>query len=46
VYGPTGNIIPVGNVVNKGTTIRANQASAKRLPLRLIEHIRAGHTSN
>lgn len=43
VYGPTGNIIPIGNVVNKGITIRANQASVKRLLPRLIEHIRSGH---
>ena len=43
VYGPTGNMIPIGNVVNKGITIRANQASVKRLLPRLIEHIRAGH---
>ncbi len=43
VYGPTGNIIPIGNVVNKGITIRANQASVKRLLPRLIEHIQAGH---
>ncbi len=42
VYGPTGNIIPVGNVVNKGLTIRANQASVKRLLPRLIEHVQAG----
>jgi S-(hydroxymethyl)glutathione dehydrogenase/alcohol dehydrogenase len=42
VYGPTGNIIPIGNVVNKGITIRANQASVKRLLPRLIEHIEAG----
>lgn len=43
VYGPTGNLIPIGNVVNKGITIRANQASVKRLLPRLIEHIQAGH---
>jgi threonine dehydrogenase-like Zn-dependent dehydrogenase len=42
VYGPTGNIIPVGNIVNKGLTIRANQASVKRLLPRLIEHVQAG----
>lgn len=42
VYGPTGNVIPIGNVVNKGLTIRANQASVKRLLPRLIEHVRAG----
>lgn len=42
VYGPTGNIVPIGNVVNKGLTIRANQASVKRLLPRLIEHVQAG----
>ena len=43
VYGPTGNMVPMGNVVNKGITIRANQASVKRLLPRLIDHIKAGH---
>ncbi|OWK29561.1 zinc-dependent alcohol dehydrogenase [Sphingomonas mucosissima] len=43
VYGPTGNMVPIGNVVNKGITIRANQASVKRLLPRLIDHIKAGH---
>jgi len=42
VYGPTGNMIPIGNVVNKGITIRANQASVKRLLPKLIEHVKAG----
>jgi len=42
VYGPTFNMVPIGNVVNKGLTIRANQASVKRLLPRLIEHIREG----
>jgi threonine dehydrogenase-like Zn-dependent dehydrogenase len=42
VYGPTFNAVPVGNVLNKGLTIRANQASVKRHLPRLIEHIRAG----
>ena len=42
VYGPTANLIPIGNVVNKGITIRANQASVKRLLPRLIEHVKAG----
>jgi threonine dehydrogenase-like Zn-dependent dehydrogenase len=45
VYGPTGNLIPIGNVVNKGITIRANQASVKRLLPRLIEHIQSGRVS-
>jgi S-(hydroxymethyl)glutathione dehydrogenase / alcohol dehydrogenase len=43
VYGPTGNLVPIGNVVNKGLTIRANQASVKRLLPRLIDHVQAGH---
>ena len=30
VYGPIGTHVPIGNVVNKGITIRANQASVKR----------------
>ncbi|GAA4324725.1 zinc-dependent alcohol dehydrogenase [Flaviaesturariibacter amylovorans] len=42
VYGPTLNMVPIGNVVNKGLTIRANQASVKRLLPRLIEHVMAG----
>ncbi|HEY0101984.1 MAG TPA: zinc-dependent alcohol dehydrogenase [Brevundimonas sp.] len=42
VYGPTGNMVPIGNVVNKGITIRANQASVKRLLPRLIEHVKEG----
>jgi len=42
VYGPTDNLVPIGNVVNKGITIRANQASVKRLLPRLIEHIKNG----
>jgi threonine dehydrogenase-like Zn-dependent dehydrogenase len=43
VYGPTGNMVPIGNIVNKGLTLRGNQASVKRLLPRLIEHIKAGH---
>ncbi|NUZ05830.1 zinc-dependent alcohol dehydrogenase [Piscinibacter koreensis] len=42
VYGPTFNAVPMGNVVNKGLTLRANQASVKRHLPRLIEHIEAG----
>jgi threonine dehydrogenase-like Zn-dependent dehydrogenase len=42
VYGPTGNMVPIGNVVNKGITLRANQASVKRLMPRLIEHVKEG----
>jgi threonine dehydrogenase-like Zn-dependent dehydrogenase len=42
VYGPTGNLVPFGNVVNKGITIRAGQASVKRLLPRLIKHVQDG----
>jgi threonine dehydrogenase-like Zn-dependent dehydrogenase len=42
VYGPVGTHVPIGNVVNKGITIRANQASVKRLLPRLIEHVQSG----
>lgn len=42
VYGPTANLVPIGNVVNKGLTIRASQASVKRLLPRLVDHIQAG----
>ncbi|RZL55078.1 MAG: glutathione-dependent formaldehyde dehydrogenase [Variovorax sp.] len=45
VYGPTFNAVPIGNAVNKGLTLRMNQASVKRHLPRLIEHIRAGHIS-
>ncbi|RZL37577.1 MAG: glutathione-dependent formaldehyde dehydrogenase [Rubrivivax sp.] len=43
VYGPTFNAVPIGNAVNKGLTLRMNQASVKRHLPRLIEHIQAGH---
>ena len=43
VYGPTDTLIPIGNVVNKGITIRANQASVKRLLPKLIAHVQAGN---
>jgi threonine dehydrogenase-like Zn-dependent dehydrogenase len=42
VYGPTDNLVPIGNVVNKGITIRANQAAVKRHLPRLIDHIQKG----
>lgn len=42
VYGPTTNMVPMGNILNKGITLRANQASVKRNLPRLIEHIQAG----
>src|SRR5688572_15141480 len=42
VYGPIGTMVPIGNVVNKGLTLRGNQASVKRLLPRLIEHVKNG----
>jgi threonine dehydrogenase-like Zn-dependent dehydrogenase len=42
VYGPTFNLVPIGNVVNKGLTIRANQCSVKRHLPRLVEHVMSG----
>lgn len=42
VYGPVDALVPIGNVVNKGITIRANQASVKRLLPRMIEHVKNG----
>ncbi|MBC6990132.1 zinc-dependent alcohol dehydrogenase [Hymenobacter sp. BT491] len=42
VYGPTDNLIPLGNFMNKGLTMRGNQTSVKRLLPRLIEHVQNG----
>ena len=42
VYGPLDSLVPIGNVVNKGLTIRANQASVKRLHPILIDHVMSG----
>lgn len=42
IYGPTDTLIPMGNLVNKGITLRGNQAAVKRLMPRLIKHIEDG----
>ena len=42
VYGPINSLVPIGNVLNKGLTLRANQASVKRLLPRLIAHVQNG----
>jgi threonine dehydrogenase-like Zn-dependent dehydrogenase len=42
VYGTINTLVPIGNVVNKGLTMRGNQASVKRLLPRLIEHVQNG----
>ena len=41
-YGPPLNMVPLGSIMNKGLTIRANQTPVKRQIPRLLEHIRAG----
>ena len=45
VYGPTFNAVPIGNAINKGLTLRMNQASVRRHLPRLIEHVQAGRLS-
>jgi threonine dehydrogenase-like Zn-dependent dehydrogenase len=45
VYGPPWNLFSIGSAMNKGITIRTNQASVKRLLPRLIDHIMAGRLS-
>lgn len=42
VYGPIDALVPIGNVVNKGLTLRANQASVKRHLPTLIDHVMHG----
>ena len=42
-YGPTLNAVPIGAAMNKGLTLRMNQASVKRNLPRCIHHIQAGH---
>jgi len=42
VYGPPWNLVPMGSIMNKGLTVRGNQASVKRLLPRLIDHVMAG----
>jgi threonine dehydrogenase-like Zn-dependent dehydrogenase len=43
VYGPINSLVPIGNVVNKGITIRAGQANVKRLLPKMIEHVQNGY---
>lgn len=42
VYGPTDNLVPIGNLLNKGVTLRAGQTSVKRLLPKLIQHVQNG----
>jgi alcohol dehydrogenase len=42
-YGPLYSNIKIGDAMNKGLTIRANQTSVKRHWPRLFEHVKAGY---
>lgn len=42
VYGPPWNLAPIGSLMNKGITVRGNQASVKRLLPKLIDHVMSG----
>ena len=42
VYGPPWNLVPLGELMNKGITLRAAQCNVKRYQPHLLEHIRAG----
>jgi threonine dehydrogenase-like Zn-dependent dehydrogenase len=42
VYGPPWNLVPIGDAMNKGVTIRAAQCNVKRYMPHLLEHIRTG----
>jgi threonine dehydrogenase-like Zn-dependent dehydrogenase len=41
-YGPPWNFVPIGDVMNKGITLRGAQCNVKRYQPRLLDHIRAG----
>ncbi len=42
VYGPPWNLVPLGDLMNKGITLRGGQCNVKRYMPHLLEHIRAG----
>lgn len=42
VYGPPFNAVDIGSAMNKGITLRMNQANCKRYMPHLLDHIRAG----
>ncbi len=42
VYGPPWNLVPIGTAMNKGLTLRMNQANTRRYMPHLLDHIRAG----
>jgi S-(hydroxymethyl)glutathione dehydrogenase / alcohol dehydrogenase len=42
-YGPLFSAVKFGDAMNKGLTLRTNQAPVKRQWPRLLEHVQAGH---
>lgn len=42
VYGPPFNLVPLGELMNKGLTLRGAQCNTKRYMPHLLEHVRAG----
>jgi threonine dehydrogenase-like Zn-dependent dehydrogenase len=42
IYGPPYNAIDIGTAMNKGLTLRMNQANVKRYMPHLLDHLRAG----
>ena len=42
-FGPTMNLVNIGAAMNKGLTLRMNQASVRRYLPRCLEHIQEGH---
>ena len=44
-YGPMFSAVKFGDAMNKGLTLRMNQAPVKRQWPRLFEHVRNGHLS-
>jgi threonine dehydrogenase-like Zn-dependent dehydrogenase len=42
VYGPPWNLVPVGEAMNKGLTIRGAQCNVRRYMPHLLKHIRSG----
>jgi threonine dehydrogenase-like Zn-dependent dehydrogenase len=42
VYGPPWNFVPIGTAMNKGLTLRMNQANTRRYMPHLLEHIQKG----
>lgn len=42
VYGPPWNVVPIGDAMNKGVTMRMAQCNVRRYIPRLLQHIREG----